>query len=403
MPAAYHLDDCEVLRHYMQQVMVLMPNQIIKNESKGEFKSENKSSIISTRGCSKGGKWNPNCSCLFSSLPQGVLVQIQSYLPIEQVLASCALVCTRWRAACESPLLYRFTKLVNPSQSFFNLIVRNYGRYIVSLDVQKGKRLSNTSLALVSKHCNRSLESLTLTHIVNADADAMDSMIAALKSLNEVNFFASSSVQDSTLKALSELRSLSVLGLAYTSISSTGLECFQSSSASQNLQVLDVQGCMTVRNPVIKNIVEFAPNLRVLRINGSSVTMTDDLAVSLGKYAPQLEELNGDCSDTFMGNQLLSDKGVIKLSEGCVHIKKLHLMASSCLSDASVYSLSSSLKGLEDFDVSFCGQVSTTAVESLLVSQGKTLKRLYISDMDRISPSEGMRLKANFPCVNIVI
>ena len=306
------------------------------------------------------GKWNPNCSCLFSSLPQGVLVHIHSWLPLQEVITSCAQVCTRWKAASSSPILYKsviFPELLyRQDLSLLHKILRSHGDVIEVLHIYKGRAVTDETLHLMSQY-SRNIRSLTLTHLSLTSSHALDRLLASLLLLRDINMLGSSSLTNTSLMILSKYN-IRQLIVSYTPLTNVGLvNAWVSNDKSRSIEVIDIRGCMYVKKEAIISMLRCCPNLKVLKLNGSGVIFSDSVAKTIAIHNTEVEVILADAMDTFSGNQALTDAGLTSMLRACRSMNHMSISGAVMITDRSVREIST-LPCLSFLDISYCSGIT---------------------------------------------
>ncbi|KAI8474911.1 MAG: hypothetical protein J3K34DRAFT_517768 [Monoraphidium minutum] len=107
--------------------------------------------------------------------------------------------------------------------------------------------------------------------------------------------------------------------------------------------------------------------------------MTDDLARALGRRCPQLESLEVYFERYSFPTELLTDEGVIALSEGCRRLSSLVLVNCDYVSDRSLYAVAANCKGLRELQLGGYSENITDGGLTVLVESCGALTTLWLS------------------------
>lgn len=118
---------------------------------------------------------------------------------------------------------------------------------------------------------------------------------------------------------------------------------------------------------------------------------TDRILSDLARYCPNLEELHFQehylsCREIYP-RSLVSDQGIIQLSEGCSGLRVLNLAGCLKITATSARSLAFHCKGLEALCLSGCRNFSDDAFKALVPLMNKSLVAIDLSGCGKLTPA----------------
>lgn len=271
----------------------------------------------------------------FTSLPDSVIIQILSYLDYPLLVRSTR-VCTRWHRLCYDPSLWK------------SLHIRT----------EHTSKMVDETIARLIPHKTNLISSVNLVDCPGLKDDSLVHI-----SLNCPN-----------------LRKLFLTDCHF--ITDTGIFAL-----ARNCNVLETVSLLlrNISAKALVSLVENNPGIRKLYASSTAVTENTIKAISTG--CPQLEKLivydapldkNQRSSDDVM-----TDKMVHVLANGCSKLRKLTLRYNQCLvTDRGLAVLAERCQKLESFVVDYCDKIrGITDFGVCTIAQScRHLKRLNISN-----------------------
>jgi len=157
--------------------------------------------------------WNLRCSCLFSALPDELLLfNVFALLPVGE-LAGLAAVCSRWKWIVTEPMLWRRVDLSKHVRSLdarnVHSILSRVGGFVEELKLCNLRFLEKADLMrLASEHLagNTSLKTLHLCSLRHVDGEVISSLLtpAISCSLRSLSLFGCVSIDDASVRTIRE-------------------------------------------------------------------------------------------------------------------------------------------------------------------------------------------------------
>lgn len=240
-----------------------------------------------------GGLWNPCCSCLFSPLPDDMMVNVMFAFLGPHDLVTASQVCRRWRHVSTQDSLWRSAEtraLGIRSGKQLTSFAQSRGRALRSLSVGRELLLAPAELAELGNLLPR-LQTLRLADAESTTSASLAALLESLPHLREADLSGAAGVDTAVLRALGSLPSLRRARLAQcVEVTPQALEQFATSPAAQRLQMLDVGGVPALIPAAVVAAARRMPQLRELYC-GRAVPWTRKAFVAL--FAPVRAFCNG--------------------------------------------------------------------------------------------------------------
>lgn len=373
--------------------------------------------------------WNTRCSCLFSALPDELLLfSVFPYLsPAE--LCGAAAVCSRWRFVSADRMLWRRLDLSPYARAVDNAVFDNMlsrvGPHVSALKLCNLKQIDSAALLrmgqqhLADNHAN--LRQLHLCSLRAVDTSVIESLVqnGAAANLRELSLFGCINIDDAAVRmiraACPRLEELSLRGClnitdaafidaeeeqAFESPQSPSalvveeiadpLELLQLSNSSRSssmssdssagstpLEAASPVAAGSFANLTSLNVANcklltaagltaaFRHSPRLQRLNLHALNPSDALLEELTSSCPDLEQLHLSSSNPFGGNRLLTDAGVLLLASRLPRLSQLNLQGSSNITDACLPSLVQGCPLMEKLNLGGCHRLTDAAVRVL--------------------------------------
>ena len=318
----------------------------------------------SPTGLTRRSWWNLSCSCLFSSIPDEILLfDVFAYFDPPQ-LCRLQSVCSRWKFLSSDPVLWRSLDLssyasrvddlaltslmLKYSPALFTL--RLCGCTRVSQGVWGEQRLFAGLAQLRELHlCN--LKSLTDATVVTVARVAPH--------LDHVSLYGCAQLTDAAVQAVTQhcpdLTELSVRGLhRLTNDALTSLPT--------HLRGLNIAGCKLLTTSAIVAVAARCPSLE--RLNAHGINVLDAGVEALTKQCAALETLHLSSANPFGGNAV-TDVGVGYLGR-LRGLRCLNLQGSSNVTDAGLAVLVGGCAGVQRLNLGGCYRLTDAGMGVLV-------------------------------------
>ncbi|XP_045420243.1 dynein regulatory complex subunit 6 [Lemur catta] len=210
--------------------------------------------------------------------------------------------------------------------------------------------------------------------------------------MNHIYMVDCKGVTDSSLRALSPLRQLTMLNLANcVRIGDVGLRNFLDGPASINIRELNLSNCVHLSDTSVVKLSERCPNLNYLSLR--NVEHLTHLGIEHIAYILSLVSVDLSGTD-------ISNEGLVTLSR---HKKLKELSLSECyrITDVGIQAFCKSSLILELLDVSYCSQLSDEIIKTLAIYCLK-LTSLNIAGCPKITDSAIEMLSAKCRYLHIL-
>ncbi|KAH3859996.1 hypothetical protein DPMN_022886 [Dreissena polymorpha] len=237
----------------------------------------------------------------FNNLPDEIIVNIFSYLKVQDLCKYASPVCHKWRALVKDHSLWHVLDFSNfHNLSSFNLLqVIRRAPLLRKLSLRGRVNLSPVEIAIICESCPR---------------------------IQELDLGFCSDVTETVLQIIIEncsvLQKINVEGGNYI-----GKRCLQVMSQSLSLTALNFSHCMTIQNDDVRQLAE---HLKIIAINlDGNNFITDSGVFSLVKLqSAHLQELELDGAE-------ITDASLYSISQ-CMDLQRLGISFCECLTDQSL-------------------------------------------------------------------
>lgn len=338
--------------------------------------------------------WNPGCNCLWSCIPDDVMVkQIFCFFDARE-LACYSRVCRRWQSLCQTTALYKTVNLERCPP--YTARERN-----------SQSRESDALIAILKRHGRTALSTIKLCGLGGLSVESLTAISTLAMNLQELHFCNNLSLRDEAVVSIVQnchnLRNLQspgclclsddaiaqvahsqlrVLNIARCKITISGLRrmCGGSGRLTDTLRSLNIARCPNLNSDAIQVIANTLGQLR--DINAHSVELDSTALRALVKGCPSLESLDIS-ADAFFENAAISDDDLVYLA-GLNNLRCLAMEGFTEVTAKSIAELLTTLKSLEYLNLSGCVAIAFeeelhTALESSQL-QGLTLSGTAAND-----------------------
>lgn len=289
--------------------------------------------------------WNTKCSCIFSCLPDEIMIlNIFSILGREDI-CKLARVCTRWKFMSQDRFLWRqldaSPHALQVNDFTMGQLLTKHGNNLDTLKLCGANLLSPMFLHAFSSTVPK-LREVHLCKSKHVNADMVTTMVKVCPRLTSISLFGCPLITDSAVQNigahLPRLRELSVRGCKQLTDDSL-------TTLGPMLESLNVGGCSRMSGEGTASILAArCNNLRRLNLHG--INLTDAALASLVRGCPSLQNLQVSSSNPFGGTSNIGDAGMSALAN-LPNLKSLNLQGSSQISDQGLKALARGCKGLE--------------------------------------------------------
>ena len=320
--------------------------------------------------------WNLSCSCLFSSIPDEILLfDVFAYFDPPQ-LCRLQSVCSRWKFLSSDPVLWRSLDLSSYASRVDDLALTSLMlKYSSSLSTLRlcGCTRITPSVLVEQRLFAGGLAQLRELHLCNLKAltdAAVVTIAVAAPHLDHVSLYGCVQLSDAAVHAVTshcpDLTELSLRGLPrLTNAALTSLP--------PNLRGLNLAGCRMLTSPAILGLAPLCPQLE--RLNAHGLNVLDAAIDALTKHCPALQTLHLSSANPFGGNAV-TDAGVGWLGR-LGGLRCLNLQGSSQLTDAGLAVLVAGGAGVQRLNLGGCYRLTDVGVGVLVGGvMGRTLTHL---------------------------
>ena len=310
------------------------------------------------------------CSCLFSTLPDEILLfDVLCYFDARQ-LCRLQSVCRRWKFLSSDPVLWKALDLSSHAaridDASASSLLRRYAPSLQTLRLCNCSHLTPRLLSDPSPSPFSSLRQLRELHLCNVRAlqdAAVIAVAAAAPHLEHVSLYGCIQITDVGVHALIDgcrgLQELSLRGVVKVTDAALG-------AMPATLRGLNIAGCKAVTSAGVMAVARRCAALE--RLNAHGVNASDAAVAEVARGCARLEALHLSSANPFGGNQL-TDEGVGELRrlEG---LTCLNLQGSGLVTDAGVAAVLGGVGRLERLNVGGCYRVTDGGVAALVAGVG---------------------------------
>jgi hypothetical protein len=302
--------------------------------------------------------YNVHCSCLFSYIPDEVLVELIFKGLSRKELGIVAGVCKRWNSVANDKNLWKFMALgqfPKGMEEFQVLsLLKKHENAIERLKLCNGRQMKNPLNEIIKL---KMLKEIHLCDIPWVKNEWIKEIIENCRLLNEVYLGGCSELIDAAFEGLKdrEIRILSIRGC--TQVTSKILDFIPESCIEINFS-----GCSSIQLLGSDcSVFKLLGNLVKLNLQG--VTFNDSLLLTVSKFCTKIEQLNLSSANPFSDN-LITDRGLIALGN-LQNLVDLNLMGSRQITDQGLSILSSKCLNMTKLSLGFCIGITDIGIDSI--------------------------------------
>jgi F-box/leucine-rich repeat protein 2/20 len=319
-----------------------------------------------------------------TDLPLTSLLNILSYMNVQELLSSVCRVNRAWFKACTHDKLWTKINLMHfisspPSITDIPYLVKklrnctefrfsgNYGNDFVleniglscqnvrSIELPECHVISDRGLTHISKL--EKLQNLNLESCEQITNQGIEVISSSCRDLQNLNLKYCRSVSDSGILTISQgCRLLKRLNLNYLPITNAALEYL--GKGCPHLVELSLKYCRNITDSGVSTLANSCHELKSLTLSYCH-QITDVALKHLGVGCVQLEQLNVKyCRE-------ITDLGLIDLSKGCPELSDLNLNYCESITDEGIYALAKGCQQLKDLKLVYCRKVSDRGIAAI--------------------------------------
>eukprot|EP00753_Platysulcus_tardus_P008305 PLAT15882.1.p1 GENE.PLAT15882.1~~PLAT15882.1.p1 ORF type:complete len:531 (+),score=265.89 PLAT15882.1:50-1642(+) len=320
------------------------------------------------------GRWNPCCSCLFSMLPDDVLLfRVFPWLSLPD-LAAAAAVCSRWRFNLADNWLWRSVHISRlpralRTEARMTSLVRcmsmsGTARAVRSLRLCGASALLDSSIMAAVT----SMPKLADVHLCGCSlltTAAVSHLFTTASALEKVALNGVAGVTDAALAPVAAgatplLRELALRNCKL--LTDETLRCL--AAGCRRLRVLDVGGCTNMTATELAKVAAVSPRLHTLRARGVD-GIDDAFLLQLVDSCSQLQCVDVSSSNPFGGRAGITAVGIAALARSAGSLRQLALQGASKVTSAALLQLAEAAPALEELNLGGCRAVTTAGVVAI--------------------------------------
>lgn len=313
-------------------------------------------------GFTRQSFWNTHCGCIFSALPDEILLfNIFAFLP-QKTICSLSSVCKRWRFLATDKLLWSKLDLSpyakNIRDGDGNNLISRHGPYLQSLKLCNATNLSQNFLHSFAS-MTPCLEEVHLCNVPGVSDETIHTLVQNCRHMRDISLLLCPLVTDAGVAAIAT---------AYPNLEKLSLrDCKQLTDAAlanapNSLQELSLAGCKLMTLKVLEYLGSRCPNLERLNLHG--IVIDDASLWSLVQGCGSLRTVHASSSNPFGGSSKIGDEGLRALA--CLtHLTTLNLQGSSRITDSGVECLASGCRSIERLNLGGCYRITDHGVRTI--------------------------------------
>jgi hypothetical protein len=316
--------------------------------------------------CPRQSFWNIRCACVFSYVPDALIINhIFSFLTHTE-LAWLSPVCKRWRFLSSSKVLWRTFEVSTlphniPESSITDLLIK-HADSIQCLKLCDGPQLSHSTLSVLPHYLTK-LKVIHLCNLSFVQDQIVKGLIAACPMVSELYLGGCSSITDAAFEMVPVLgRALKCVTLrGCRGITSAIWDLLPSSVVKLNLAECS-EVCYNVKMASLQKFVQ----LESLNLHG--VDISDEVLEVLCASSKKVTQLAVSSANPFLGNRI-SDSSLKHIST-LSSLTDLNIMGARHITDQGIFYLSLGCTSLVRLSLGFCIKLTDSGLN--YISRGLT-------------------------------
>eukprot|EP00475_Leptophrys_vorax_P043960 TRINITY_DN863_c0_g1_i1.p1 TRINITY_DN863_c0_g1~~TRINITY_DN863_c0_g1_i1.p1 ORF type:complete len:435 (-),score=51.68 TRINITY_DN863_c0_g1_i1:29-1333(-) len=309
--------------------------------------------------CPRQSFWNIRCACVFSYVPDALVINNMFTYLTHTELAALGPVCKRWRFLSSSHVLWKQFELAalphslaESEPSLMYLLIK-HSESIQALKLCEGPQLSASTLAVLPRLTK--LRSVHLCNLIAVEDQLVRDLLLGCPALTELYLGGCSNVTDAAFEVVPSLgRSLNVVTVrGCRGLSHRFWDFMSGAVAKLNLAECS-QVCVNF-NPL--SMLKFV-SLDSINLHG--VDVGDEFLDALCGVAKSITQLAISSANPFLGNRV-TDNGLKSIS-GLTQLRDLNIMGARHITDQGVFFLSLSCASLIRLSIGFCVKVTDAGI-----------------------------------------
>jgi hypothetical protein len=373
--------------------------------------------------------WNTRCSCIFSALPDELLLFSVFSLLGAGELATLGAVCSRWRFLASDRMLWSRVDLSSHARTVDPFVLDNvmsrFGRHVQTLKLCNLKLLDAPSLRrLGEEHLQQNQGNLRELHFCSlkaVDFSVLQSLFAngAGANLRELSLFGCVNVDDACVRLIRQscprLEDLSLRGClkitdeafadgaevedgwsepvagSWQSPAASSPQVQELSLSLAQLDQLDVSRSNSVvstsssSSSAASDALEVGRFAYLTNLNLANCKLLTEVGLTAAfRASPELRKLNLHALNP-------SDALLDVLSIVCPHLEQLHLssanpfMGNTRLTDAGVQMLTSRITGMQQLNLQGSSQLTDACIAGIVDHWAHSLEKLNLGGCFRLT------------------
>lgn len=316
--------------------------------------------------------WNPGCNCLWSCIPDDVMVtRVFCYLDVRE-LAVYSRVCRRWASLCQTTALYKSLDLTQvgkchpysktgcsqsrESDALVGTLKRHGQTALSTIKLCGVQRLTPASLTAMAQLA-RNLQELHFCNNLTLEDTSVISIIQNCHNLQNLQCPGCLFLTDEALARTAHSQ-LQVLNIARCKFTTRGLQrmCDGAGRLASTLRSLNIARCPNLNAAAMAIIGNALRSLEELNVH--SVELDGEALRALVKGCGSLRSLDIS-GDAFFGNDSISDDDLTCLA-GLPKLRSLDMEGFTQVTHSGITNLITSLGSLETLNVAGCASILFT-------------------------------------------
>jgi len=300
------------------------------------------------------------------------MYSVLSFLSSQQ-LAQVGRVCKRWRFLSGDRMLWQCIDLSDNhcvDDNSLASMARRGGNVLHTLKLCGSERISTDQLVSMCTHSLRHLREIHLCQMQRAKDDLVMTMASECSLLETVSLIGCG-ITDASVLALgrgcNNLRELSVkdcINLTDDAFIYLG----------GTMQSVNMSGCYTVTAATPHSLALRCPRLEHLNLNG--IAITDEALLVLAQRCSKLHTLVLSDETPFGGHRLLTDAGLADFRM-LPNLRILNLQGANMLTDSGILTLSNSCPNMKRLNIGSCFRITDRGL-SFIVRGMQDLSHLSV-------------------------
>jgi len=268
---------------------------------------------------------------------------------------------------------------------------------IKKINLKSCMAITDKSIIELSKKCP-DLEEINLSWC-NISANSVIALADNCPKLKKINLRSCYITDSAIIKLVSQCKELKSICLPWCK-SLTDISVIAIADNIPNITMLDLRGNEKITSKGILYISERCRYLEVLHLKRSPYATTDESLIALSTNNPRLQKVNlRGCFKILDGNikENITSHGIIALTKNCPELSLIDIAWQENLEDAALISIANNCPKIESIDISGCSNITDIGIIEL-AKKSKFLKKLILFKNKLITENSINMLK-NSNCI----